>query len=370
MSLTAIVKPTHDCNLRCSYCYIDSSAESGRMTDSLLRATMEQTARVSKDKSARFIWHGGEPLLMGVDFYREVASISKSLRQKGYKIQSSIQSNGTLITEELLDFIQAERDFNIGLSLDGPEEVNNLTRKYRNGKGAFNAIFAGLKRLEARKRSEGGGYLGGGVIVVLSRSNLGSLGAIYEFFKKERINCKVNPLIMSGRANDSLRITPQEYAKAMNALFDIWINDPEAPDMDPFTDIMGNLMTGCPRGCNFSGSCRDNFVSIGPMGDVYPCGRFDGIKEFWMGNIAYGGGLGEALSSRVQKRLSVRSAETVPGCSRCANKSVCNSGCMHNAYTAGDVMGKDPYCRGYKRVFRHVEERLHEELAKAEVKNV
>jgi uncharacterized protein len=212
--------------------------------------------------------------------------------------------------------------------------------------------------------------LGGGAIVVLSRANISNLPEVYEFFKKEKINIKINPLIKSGRAikNSELEISSIEYGNALNSLFDIWIEDYEAIDIDPFTLLMGNLMTGNPLSCNYSVSCRENFVSIGPQGDVYPCGRFDGIKEFLMGNVNEQNGLQRAFDSEISRRLSERRLETVKGCSPCEYGKICNAGCMHNALTSGNVMGKDPYCISYKTLFRHISTKLHEELAKAEIK--
>ena len=128
MGLTAIVKPTHDCNLRCEYCYIEENAERGRMSSKTLLNTLDQVSEASGDEEAHFIWHGGEPLLMGLEFFKEIATLSDKLRKKGKEISNSIQTNGTLVTEELLDFIEAKKDFYLGFSLDGSQEINDKTR--------------------------------------------------------------------------------------------------------------------------------------------------------------------------------------------------------------------------------------------------
>jgi len=367
--VTAIVKPTHDCNLACRYCYLEPNAEQGRMSYKTLASLMEQVAKYSKDKSSHFIWHGGEPLLMGLDFYEEAAQISHFLRRRGYHVSNGIQSNGTLVNDHLLSFIEREDDFQLGLSLDGPRHINNRTRVYRDGRGAFDEIFSGVKKvrdysIEHSKRQR---YIGGGVIVVLSSANANDLVEIYQFFKKEQVNIKINPVILCGKATNELSLTPQQYAKALNKLFDVWIKEEETMDVDPFTTIMGNLMTQCPVSCNFSPSCRKDFVSIGPQGDIYPCGRFDGIREFWLGNVNENGGLAKAIESEIQRNLACRSAKTVIGCDSCNFQNVCNAGCMHNAHTAGDVMGKDPYCAAYKGIFSHIEAFLHKELRRVEL---
>ncbi len=314
---------------------------------------------------------GGKPLLMGVDFYREVATISRKLRGRDYFVSNSIQSNGTLVTEALLDFIEEENDFRLGLSLDGPNEVNDKTRKYADGRGVFEDVMRGIKLVKKRRTDRDGKInVGGGVIVVLNRGNIGQIREIYEFFKRERINIKVNPIVpCTVSVLNGFGLTPIEYGKGMCELFDLWINDYDSIDIDPFADIMGNLMTGIPFGCNYSVSCRNSFVSIGPQGDIYPCGRFDGIPEFKMGNVNGVGGLANALNSEIQCRLKDRGLETIQGCSSCDFGKICNGGCMHNAFEmVGDVMKKDGYCVAYKKIFKHVEEFLHSELAEAEAK--
>ena len=360
MGLIAIVKPTHDCNLRCKYCYLEDEAERGMMDEKTQTNTMIQVSEAS-GKDAHFIWHGGEPLLAGLDFFKKAATISHKLRKQNCHISNSIQSNGTLVTEELLDFIEQEKDFHLGFSLDGPEAVNNKTRVYANGKGAFKDIFQGIRMAKNRKA-----FVGSGAIAVINKHNLPHLDKIYNFFNQERIGLKLNHIIDT--TAPALGISPVEYAIAMNHLFDRWIEDYQAIEIDPFSQIIGNFLTGKPSGCNYSNSCQENFISIGPRGDIYPCGRFDGLKEYRMGNINESNGLEKALKSNVRKRLKDRKLEILAICSDCKYVPICNGGCPHNALIAGDIMGKDPYCTGYRIMFKHIEDKIHQELTKAEMK--
>ncbi len=371
MSLTVIVKPTHDCNISCRHCYIDEAAESGTMTESTLYNTLFQSSQNAKDGSVQFIWHGGEPLLMGLGFYQKVSEMSDELRAKGYNIGNSIQTNGILITDEWLDFIEEERDFRLGLSLDGPKEISDATRVYCDGTSAFDDILRGIRKVKSRKQGDKvrKGAFGGGAIVTLNRHHLGRIKETYDFFKSEEINMKVNPLVNCGRAslNEDLRITPKNYGDSMVELFDLWVEDYETIDIEPFTMIMGNLLTGKPVGCNYSTSCRENYVSIGPNGEVYPCGRFNGNLDFLMGNVNDENGLTNALNSQVSQNLFEMRQESSLGCGNCDYIAVCNGGCMHNAFVAGDIRGKDEYCFAYKKIFNHVAQFLDDELSKAEV---
>lgn len=368
--LTAIVKPTHECNLACRYCYVEESAENGRMNSKTLQNMTRQLSNFSVE-GVNIIWHGGEPLLMGLDFYREAIDIQRNFKEVNFK--NSIQSNATLITNETLDFCEDNR-ISIGTSIDGPEEIHNLIRIYPNGEGSFKEAWKGLRMIEQRKGKSRGGNkrrIGGGAITILTKMNLDKILEVYNFFKSQGIHIKINPLIKSGRGAENhsdLGISPIEYGKALTKLFDQWFYEKEKGiDVDPLSAILGNQITENPTTCNFGKSCREEFISVGPQGDVYPCGRFDGIKEYWLGNINQNKDLVEILAeSKTNKLLLERSSETVKGCSDCDYSRICNAGCMHNAYMQrGNILDKDFYCASYQILFKHLEKALNVELNKA-----
>lgn len=348
--ITIIAKPTHDCNLRCKYCYIEDGAESGKMSDATLQTSIAKVSDFSD--SSNWIWHGGEPLLMGLDFFKKVQRLQKK-KSENHRFTNGIQTNGTLITEALLDFIEEFSDFYLGISLDGPEHLHNKSRLYASQKGSFEQVMCGIQ-----KAKKGGKRISGGVICVVNATNIDHPKELYEFFRDHEINVKFNPLIKSGNARkniNSLGITPSQYGNFLKKLWEIYNTDVESKgditiEIDPFIDVLGNVATKVPLGCNYSGRCRDSFISIGPQGDIYPCGRFDGIPEFWMGNI-WTHTIEEAINSEIHQKLKRRSIETIAGCEKCDEKEICNSGCMHNAYCEGDIMGKDPYCKSYKTLF-------------------
>lgn len=358
VKLTVIVKPTHTCNMACRYCYLDHQAEQGMMDYNILENLVNKT--LENHDSVHFIWHGGEPLLISLDFYKRAAELQN--RYKNKRVSNGFQSNGTLVTDEILDFC-AERHFDIGFSLDGPKEINDRTRYFADGTSSFEKTLTAIKKAQERK-------VGGGAIVVINRFNIDHLDEIYAFAQRESINLKLNPLIKSGNAKDNyleLGIGPKEYGQAMVKLFDQWFYDDSHVKLDPFEELMGNLLTGQPWGCNYSVSCQNSFISVGPQGDVYPCGRFDGVEGFKLGNINTDS-LSEILSSEKRKRLQERTAE-IKSCEKCEHKSICNAGCMHNAYMRrGNIHDKDYYCSSYKILFSHIAKAMDRELAKAEVK--
>ncbi len=360
--ITAIIKPTHYCNLGCKYCYITTNAENGMMDDETLETSLVKVIEYNAkmNKASHFIWHGGEPLLMGIDFFKRIYELENRYRPKN-KITNGIQTNGTLITNQLLEFLSQAQNFHLSLSLDGSEEIHNLTRPYKDGRGSFKDVLQGIRLIQ---KSSPKGRIG--LIVILTQKNIHQLPALYAFFRANGMNFKINPLTRSGRATanyEELAISPIEYGEAMVQLFDRWFYEKEYQiSIDPFNTIIGNVVTNVPLGCNFSDSCQRSFISIGPLGDVYPCGRFDGIQEFRLGNIN-GQTIESMLQSEIHMRLMSRNAESVAECTSCAYSKICNAGCMHNAYAvAGNVMAKDGYCSGYKLMFEHITLALKREI--------
>lgn len=337
------------------------------MSSVTLHNVMTQAADVGKGKQITFIWHGGEPLLVGLQFFREVASISHVLRNNGHHIKNVIQTNGTLVTNELLDFIVEEHDFRLGLSLDGPAHINDVSRPKARGYGSFGEIMSAVTKIRERDAREGTDCIGGGVICVIGKHNIGRLEEIYSFFKSRQISVKLNPLFVSGRATDALSVTPDEYAEAMCRFFDIWVNDDDdSIRVDPFESIISSLISGAPRSCVSSRACTKTFVSIGPLGDVYPCGRFDGVRKFHLGNVNSPDGLRNALVSSAYLQLDSRPERLGNTCIECPYLAICNGGCMHNAYIQGDVMAKDPFCGFYKKLYGHILSKVNAVLEQAE----
>lgn len=375
-SITAIVKPTHECNLACKYCYIDAAAEQGRMDAQTLEKMIMQLARLPGKERVHIIWHGGEPLLMGTEFYEEAVRMQK-FYGKDRRFENGMQSNATLINDGVLEFCE-KCGFDIGSSLDGPEEIHNLTRIYPGGNGSFKDVWKGLQKIKQRnaeliKKANGkrSNHLGGGAIVILNRLNIGKISEIYDFFKSQNMSPKINPLIKSGRAAENygdLGIGPAEYGKALVRIFDRWFYETERGiDVDPLSTILGNLMTGKPVSCNFGESCRKSFISVGPNGDVYPCGRFDGVKDYWLGNLNRTE-LTALIDSPKHQTMMERNAPKSKACGSCSYAKICNGGCMHNAYMQkGDINDTDYYCTSYRILFKHLDRALRKELDKAAV---
>lgn len=381
MAVTAIIKPTHACNFSCTYCYMDESAEKGFLSDETLENIIEQVTYVNKLRNSdpKFIWHGGEPLLMKKDFYEKLLEFQRKhnhneldlfrltldnetyllISDKVRSARNSVQSNGSLITDEIAAYFK-EKSISIGLSLDGPGEINDLTRQYSDGKGSYDSVISGLRLCKEKQ-------IGGGIITVLNKNNIDKMDELYDFYKENNLSPKINPLIKSGNAEknyEDLGITPKEYGQALITLFDKWYYDKDTKiSIDPLDEMIGNIYSKDTKSCNFSNNCQESFVSIGPQGDIYPCGRFDGIQEFKLGNINKDS-LNEILDSDLRKSLLSRNHLDIAGCAKCEYGDICHGGCMHNAYMhTGNIMDKDYYCQSYKMIFSHIKNEISKEIS-------
>lgn len=362
--LTVIAKTTKDCNLECRYCLTEENSDSGNMDletlENMLKKVASQNAKFGR---TTIIWHGGEPLIMGLDFYKEAVKIQKSV--KNHHFFNDIQTNA-LRLDEYMDFFKEEK-FNVGFSLDGPAHIQNYTRPIKGGLPSFDKTFEMIK--EAKKQK-----IGGGVIFLLNSATNTHLEEIYQFFKENEIHHQVNPQIPSGKAkiNTDLALTPADMGKGLVKYFDIWFNDHSKPiiDVDPFSRIIYNLSMdrnnklklNYPYGCNFSNDCANTFIGISPKGNVYPCGRLSGNEDFLMGNINTDD-MQTIIYSQARMKMIERNKDVLQDCKPCNYKTICNSGCPDNAYLFhGDIMKKDGLCVTNKIIFSHIEQSVLKEL--------
>ena len=185
-NITVIMKPTNQCNLRCKYCYhADNGYDKEKMTDQVLEKAIAVTAPFFK--RVEYNWHGGEPLIMGLDFYERVLYYQKKYRQgPEHHIINTMQTNGTLITQETAEFIK-KYGFGIGLSFDGP--FNDQTR----GKTDYTLnAYDLLKQIDKRH----------GTISVIGAHNIHNLIDIYKYFNEKNISFKFSPMFDSGEAKN------------------------------------------------------------------------------------------------------------------------------------------------------------------------
>lgn len=375
--VTVIVKVTNACDMKCRYCFIEPSVYHKTMQPKTAERVVRAFLSSEYFRTVHFVWHGGEPLLRGRAFFEQIFEQQRS-SQTAVRYTNSTQTNATHLDDDLLDFLLAN-DVSIGLSLDGPERLNDASRRPRSAHAATagptgtpraraSAPHATTVAAAAALNSRGHQA---GAIVTVNRNNVSEPEAVYQEFADHGIHMKVNPLTRSGLADtplgEDLGITAEEYGAFLVRLFDTWFDDPARPiSIEPFGQHIARILgDAVSHSCFYTLSCHRFFLGISPDGDLFPCGMFQGEPSFRYGNIH------ELAPEEVGQTLlfgdiDERERRVLKTCSRCAFFDLCYSGCMfHSLKDSKMVAEKDYYCAGYKMYFEHALRRVAADVPEA-----
>lgn len=342
---TVIIKVTNDCNMACHYCFVEKSAPR-RVVISLgtIQRLLEELEEHSSQPVIHLTWHGGEPMLVGVRFYRQIVELQTRFKKK--KFVNAIQTNGTLINDEFAELFK-EHGFLVGVSVDGPEAIHDAGRIDKNGNGTFQRIAENLALLKTKS-------VNFGILSTITRHNVGHAGELYGFLKNNGFSTTFSVLFPSGNARDNinrLSISPSEFSDFLVETADLWMNDTEPTAMRSIELMLGNLLADGQRSksCIFSKKCHESFLAIGPTGDLYPCCLFQGHEDFKYGNI-HEISLSQIAETLVWRAMEERVEYVNRACGPCDIKEYCHGGCAFNALvTDGTILKKDCYCAAYKQ---------------------
>jgi len=357
-----VIKASDYCNLWCDYCYQKERNinKSIHIDFELIRKILfDYFSYVEKkllNEELYIVWHGGEPLICGVDFYKEVVKIEREIcafRPKR-KIYNSIQTNGTLLSDEYLDFFK-ENNFGIGISIDGIPEHHNLKRHFENNKGSAKIIQNNIFKL----KSYGMNFTS---ICVISKHALGHSHEYYNYFKK--IGVSEVDFIPSFFQKSNENLSYEEYFFFLKDLFDNYYNDPfKNFGIRVFDDILRAILKSKDIyygsiGCEYAGRCGEN-ISISINGDIYPCDCLTTSTKFRLGNI-YKNELDEILSNNNTKFLEFQSMvnDVKNECLSCEVFHVCKAGCFNRRVQNLDnyELDIDIYCKTRKNIIKYIGE--------------
>jgi uncharacterized protein len=356
-SFQVFVKPAGpDCNLACRYCYyldkkLPRSADgSGRMADDLLELYIAAHIAASPDEIIRFSWHGGEPLLAGLDFFRRAVQIQARLRPAGRSIANGIQTNGALIDDDWGAFL-AEAGFSVGLSLDGPRPFHDAFRMTRDGRTSFASALRGWEIL----RRFG---VPADVLCVVGTHNVRRPLDTYAFFKNIGASfISFLPLVEregSGRAAGPRSVPAEVWGEFLCAVFDEWLaNDIGRLKVQIFEEAARTAFGLEHSLCLFRPECGDVPV-VERNGDFYSCDHFVGPARL-LGNIRETT-LAVLLDGQAQRAFGRAKLEALPHpCLSCEVRDMCHGECPKNRFVADPRGGPDLnyLCPGYKRFFTH-----------------
>lgn len=369
------------CNLNCEYCfYLEKQAlfgphENYRMSDDVLRAFIAGYITSQPTPAVEFVWQGGEPVLLGLDFFRRVVELQKPF--SGTKtITNSLQTNGTLLSDEWCAFLR-KHNFLVGVSIDGPKEIHDRYRKDRKGKGSFDRAMTGLKLLQ----KHGVEY---NVLAVVARETARAPLEVYNFFEGEGIEfVQFSPVVerLSGpegrrmglklagpaplnKATEEVEaapwsVIPGEYGDFLIAIYEKWVRRDVGRVFIMNFEWALNAWIGNPSPvCVHAGQCGRSLV-IEHSGDVYACDHCV-YPEYRLGNVAT-----DRLSAMVERSLEsgfgIAKETALPRwCRECDVLAACRGGCPKHRFatTWYGESGLHYLCEGYKKFFLHIRKYL------------
>ena len=351
VAFSTMLKPAGSaCNLDCHYCYyLDKAVQYGGrqavMSDELLELYVRQYIEANEVPTVQFCWHGGEPLLLGVDFYRKAMDFQQKYAD-GKKIENILQTNGTLVDEAWCDLF-AGNNFLVGISLDGPQDIHDAFRLTKGGRPTFERV---MRTIEMFQRS-GVEY---NTLSVVNRLCEGRGGEIYRFFRDtvhsrymqflpavEHVVDKPGfhrPLIVSpdreGARLAEWSVTAKGYGGFLCDVFDVWVVSDVGRTFVQMFDATLAQWCGVPPGvCSMGETCGDALV-VEHNGDVYSCDHFV-YPEYKLGNIRETP-LSEIYRSRKRVDFGLAKRNALPAeCLRCKYYFACRGECPKHRFETG-----------------------------------
>ena len=345
------------CNLACRYCFYLPKGElypgSGfRMDDEVLEAYIRQTIAAHKVPEVTFAWQGGEPTILGLDFFRNALILQKNYCRPGMVIHNTFQTNGTLLDDRWCEFFRKNR-FLVGISIDGPKELHDTCRTDPSGNGSFDRVMRGLS-LVKKHRVEFN------VLCTVNRVNGDHPVEVYRFFR-DTLGARFIqfiPVVERDPAHGKVTpwsVGPEQFGRFMAGVFDEWVrHDVARVYVQHFDAALANWY-GEPHGiCVFSPTCGGAMV-IEHTGDIYSCDHFVD-RDHCLGNIMTGS-LEELVNSPRQVQFGKNKQENLPAyCRTCRVLFACHGECPKNRFiaTPDGEPGLNYLCEGYRLFFTHI----------------
>ncbi|MEW6266675.1 MAG: anaerobic sulfatase maturase [Thermodesulfobacteriota bacterium] len=349
-----LIKPaSHHCNLDCLYCFYKPAAELYPGANGLMSRPEAETFinRVLAQGFGpySFCWQGGEPTLLGLDFYRHVVEAQNKPRGPGRIINNSIQTNGLLLNDHWAVFLKEQR-FLVGLSLDGPARMHDSYRKRADGRGTFREV---MDRVDLLRRH----LIPFNILTLLTQANIHAVEDLYFFFLENRLyNLQFIPCLdktPDGRPRP-YAVTGEDLGRFYLRLFDLWLEEGfPYVSIRLFEDILIYLLDGVHVSCGFSPRC-DSYLLVEHNGDCYPCDFF--VRPEWrLGNVVH-----QPLETILDhpKRLEFAGlrGDLSSKCRECSWLDLCRGDCpRHRETLAGSFGPLSECCPAWRLLLDHIQ---------------
>lgn len=351
------------CNLDCRYCFFLSKealypGDRFRMTDEVVDAYIRQLLESQPPGEVTIAWQGGEPTLMGVDFFRRALSKADQYRRPGQVLAHTIQTNGTLLTDEWCELFAAH-DFLVGISIDGPPELHDAYRVDKRGHPTFDKVYRGLELLSAHDVEFN-------ILCTVNAANQDHGRRVYRYFRDDLGARYLQFIPVVERDNDTgfqegdtvtdRSVDPDAWGRFMIHVFDEWVtHDVGTVFVQAFDAALASWMHRPASVCIFAETCG-NALALEHNGDLYSCDHFV-EPEHLLGNITETH-MVELVSSPKQQVFGDAKRDTLPAyCRECAVRFACHGECPKNRFTLtpdGDP-GLNYLCAGYKAFLHHID---------------
>ncbi|MHB1458412.1 MAG: anaerobic sulfatase maturase [Armatimonadota bacterium] len=350
---TLLIKPASaDCNLRCEYCFYLGKAnlypdsQIHRMDDMVLQKLISSYMQTEQPQYV-FNWQGGEPLLMGTDFFKQVVELQTQYGRRGSVVGNSIQTNTTLITDELAS-LMAEYRFLTGVSLDGPPELHDRFRTNAAGAGSHAQVIKGIECLNRNKAEFN-------ILTLVSAANVHHGKQVFQYLHNMGIQYhQYIPCVEFDIDGNPLpwTITGEEWGTFLCDIFDEWIyGNPYGTSVRLFDSILTYLVDGYRTLCQMDSSCCQYFV-VEHNGDIYPCDFFVD-SSLKLGNISTNK-WSDIGQSEIYKEFGKQKAQYPDECSECGYLQLCMGDCLkHRIGAKGSIVNKSWLCKGWKAFYEH-----------------
>jgi uncharacterized protein len=361
-----MAKPTGArCNLDCAYCFFlkkDSlyPGSTFRMTDEVMESYVRQTIRAQQGSQGpiSIAWQGGEPTLMGVDFFRRVMAVERKYVTPGMLLENTIQTNGILIDEEWCRFLQENR-FLVGLSLDGPAHLHDAYRRDKGGGPTCAQVVKAVRLMQEHQ-------VDFNILCAVNAANSVCPLEVYRFFRDEigARYLQFIPIVERQSANGDSEgtlvtvrsVQAEAYGSFLTTIFDEWVQRDVGTVFVPFFDaVLASYVFGTSSVCVLRPTCGDALV-LEHNGDLYSCDHFVEPRHL-LGNITETP-LADLSRSAKQHAFGDAKSESLPGtCRACRFLFTCHGECPRNRVltTADGEPGLNWLCAGLKQFFAHTE---------------
>jgi uncharacterized protein len=352
------------CNLDCKYCYFLKKEQlfpesSFRMSDEVLDLFTRQYIEAQRVPEVTFAWQGGEPTLMGLDFYQRAIAYQEKYRKPGMQIHNTIQTNGTLLDEAWCEFFK-RHNFLVGLSLDGPRHLHDAYRVDKGGNPTFERVMSGLGLLKKHQ-------VDFNILCCVHAANADHPLEVYRFLRDEAA-CQFIQFIpiverdnqtgyQKGHKVTERSVKGQQYGDFLIAVFDEWIQRDVGQVFVQVFDVALGVWVGGPASlCVFAETCG-TALALEHTGDLYACDHYV-EPRYWLGNIEEME-LIDLVATEKQALFGLNKREGLPRyCRECSVRFICNGGCPKNRIRKSPrgEAGLNYLCKGYKAFFTHIDQ--------------